>query len=333
MKTNLFIGKNQNKKIIEQIKEEVENKENILILSNDETYYNFYKKELEKNKYNIYVLNLKDSEKSNSFNPLMLPYSYYKQGKKDKSVDLITTLAKEIFKENNEVDPFWSNSAIDYFIALTLILFKEGKKEEINLGSIQAMLTLAERKVAETSVIRKYFDNLDLLDSIYMTGSSIVYAPVDTRGSIMSVTKQKLNMYCVREMLLNNLCGNEIDLNNITSNTAIFIINSDNKLLNKIGNILIDEIAVLNIPFAYYLNIDKSTYIYELENIIEKNKVCISVSNQETLEEIYGKNILNQFENKEKINCEDIVTNKEELPISKINNKKYFNFEEFMKGL
>lgn len=329
MKTNLFIGKNQNKKIIEQMKEEVENKENILILSNDETYYNFYKKELEKNKYNIYILNLKDSEKSNSFNPLMLPYSYYKQGKKDKCVDLITTLAKEIFIENNEADPFWSNSAVDYFIALALILFKEGKKEEINLGSIQAMLTLAERKIAETSVIRKYFDKLDLLDSIYIIGSSIVYAPADTRGSIMSVTKQKLNMYCVKEMLLNNLCGNEIDLNNITSNTAIFIINSS-KLLNKIGNILIDEIAVLNIPFAYYLNIDKSAYIYELENIIEKNKVCISVSNQEILEEIYGKNILNQFENKEKINCEDIVTNKEELPISKINNKKYFNFEEFM---
>ena len=330
MKTNLFIGKNQNKKIIEQIKKEVENKENILILSNDETYYDFYKKELEKNKYNIYVLNLKDSEKSNSFNPLMLPYSYYIQGKKDKSIDLITSLAKEIFKEDNEVDPFWSNSAIDYFIALTLILFKEGKKEEINLGSIQAMLTLAERKIDETSIIRKYFDNLDLLDSIYITGSSIVYAPVDTRGSIMSVTKQKLNMYCVREMLLNNLCGNEINLNNITSNTAIFIINSDSKLLNKISNILIDEVAFLNIPFTYYLNIDKSTCIYGLENIIEKNKVFISVSYQETLEEIYGKNILNLFENKEKINCEDIVINNEELPISKINNKKYFNFEEFM---
>lgn len=330
MKTNLFIGKKTEEKTIENIKKSIENNENLLILNNDATYYNFYKKELEKKHYNIFVLNLIESSKSNSFNPLMLPYSYYKKGNQDKCIDLISVLAKEIFKDNSNVDPFWENSAIDYFTALTLILFKEGKENQINLGSIQAMLTLAEKPIDDSSIIVKYFDGLDLLDSIYIAGSSTVYAPNDTRGSIMSVTKQKLNAYCIREILLNNLCGNDIDLTSIDTNTAIFIINSNNKIINRIGNILIDELSIVNIPFTYYMDINKNDNICELDNVLDNNKVCISVSNQVDLEELYNKNILNKFENREEINCNEIITNEEELPISKLNDKKYFNFEKLL---
>lgn len=333
MKTNLFIGKNTTEKMIEEIKNSIENNENLLVLNDDTTYYDTYKKQLEEKNYNIYVLNLEDSSKSNSFNPLMLPYNYYKKGNQDKCIDLISVLAKEIFRENSSVDPFWENSAINYFTALTLILFKEGNEDQINLGSIQAMLTLAEKSIDNTSIIEKYFDNLDLLNSIYIAGSPIVYAPNDTRGSIMSVTKQKLNTYCIREMLLNNLCGNDIDLANINSNTAIFIINSNNKIINKIGNILVDELSMIKIPFTYCMNINKNDNICELDNILGNNKVYISVSNQDILESLYDRNVLNKFDNKEEINCDLIMTSEEELPISKLNDKKYFDFEKFVKEI
>ena len=210
--TNLIIGKINSGKttgiLFSEMKKSIANNENLFILDEKEEYYKTFKQELDNNGYKVYVLNLKDTYKSNSFNPLIVPYNYYKSGNIDKTIEAIAELGLEIFKTDNpNIDPFWENSAADYFTALTLILFKEGKIGEINLGSIQTMITLGEKKLDNTSVIRKYFDNLDIKDIIYKSGSSVVYAPVDTRESIISVMKQKLNIYCLREQLLNNLWG------------------------------------------------------------------------------------------------------------------------------
>ena len=328
--TNLYIGKNAKETLFNKILESIKNNENLLISNNDETYYNKYKRTLEENNYNIFTLNLNDSSRSNSFNPLLLPYKFYKEGNKDKAVELISTLAREIVKEDNTgVDPFWENSAADYFLTLALILFKEGKVEEINLGSIQAMFTLAERKIDDVSVIRKYLDNLDVLDSIYIAGSSIVYAPIDTRGSIMSVAKQKLNIYCIREMLLNNLCNNDI---NLSDKTAIFIIN--NKSLNRIGNILIDQVFESGKKFTYFLDkFSDSSKLLELDNIIDNDKLYIVFNSEDDVTEKYGKLILNKVDNTIKLpDSEEIITNKEELPIAIKKENKYFNIEEFVKN-
>ena len=328
--TNLYVGKNAKENLFNEIEETIKNNESILISNNDETYYNKYKKILEDNNYNVFVLNLNDSSRSNSFNPLVLPYSFYKTGNKDKAVELITNLAREIFKEDNpNTDPFWENSAADYFLALTLILFREGKVEEINLGSIQAMFTLAERKIDEISVIRKYMDNLDVLDSIYIAGSSIIYAPADTRGSIMSVAKQKLNTYCIREMLLNNLCNNDI---NLSDKTAIFIIN--NKSLNRIGNILIDQVFESGKKFTYFLDkFSDCANLLELDNIIDNDTLYMVFNSEEEFTSKYGKLKLNKIDNIIELSeKKDVIITKEELPISVKKENKYFNFEEFVKN-
>lgn len=328
--TNLYIGKNAKENLFKEIEETIKNNESLLISNNDETYYNKYKKILEDNNYNVFVLNLNDSSRSNSFNPLLLPYNLYKTGNKDKAVELITNFAREIVKEDNpNLDPFWENSAVDYITTLTLILFREGKVEEINLGSIQAMFTLAERKIDEISVIRKYMDNLDVLDSIYIAGSSIIYAPADTRGSIMSVAKQKLNTYCIREMLLNNLCNNDI---NLSDKTAIFIIN--NKSLNRIGNILINQVFESGKKFTYFLDkFSDSSNLLELDNIIDNDTLHIVFNSEEEFTSKYGKLMINKIDNNIKLpNLEEVLTNKEELPISVKKENQYFNIEAFVKN-
>lgn len=341
-KTNLIIGKINSGKtrgiLFKEAKKSIENQENILFLDNKEEYFKTFKELLDKNGYTTFVFNLKDSMKSNSFNPLMLPYDYYKKGQKDKAISLINELALEMFKEDdNNADPFWTDSAANYFVALTLILFKEGKEEEINIGSIQAMTSLSESKIENTSVIKKYFDKLDVLDSIYIAGSQVVYAPIETKGSIISVMKQKLNNYCIREQLLNNLCGNEIDLINLNNKTAIFIIGTPS--LNRLGNVLINQV-VNSIEdskkeVTYFLdNFLDMPVLLSLNNILEqKNKLYVTVRNKEALEEKYDKFIINKFENvQENLKIEDIVeigTNSN-YPISKDNNLSYFNILKFV---
>ena len=336
--TNLIIGKINSGKtmgiLFNEFKKSIANKENLFILDEKEEYYKTFKQELDNNGYKVYVLNLKDTSKSNSFNSLMVPYNYYKNGNIDKAIESITELGLEIFKtDNSNIDPFWENSAADYFTALTLILFKEASIKEINLGSIQTMITLGSHKIEDTFVIKKYFNNLDINDIIYKVGSSVVYAPMETRESIISVMKQKLNTYCLMEQLLNNLCGNDIDLTNIQSKTAIFVIN---KLgLNSISNIMINQLVNTNIEMTYYLdNIDNVPLILELKNMLDsKLKVYVATRNKEEFMSKYGKTIIDCFEN--------IVENKEvdeytevgsynEYPTSKKNEVKYFNIEEYV---
>ena len=336
--TNLIIGKINSGKtrgiLFGELKKSITNKENLFILDEKEEYYKTFKKELDDNGYKVYVLNLKDTSKSNSFNPLMVPYNYYKNGNIDKTIESITELGLEIFKtDNSNIDPFWENSSADYFTALTLILFKEASIKEINLGSIQTMLSLGSNEIEDTIIIKKYFDNLDITDIIYKSGSGIVYAPNDTRESIVSVMKQKLNTYCLREQLLNNLCGNDIDLMNIESKTAIFVIN---KLgLNNISNIMINQLVNTNIEMTYYLdNIDNMPFILELKNMLDsKLKVYVVTRNKEEFMNKYGKTIIDCFENIIKgknITEYNDIGNYNEYPTSTNNKVEYFNILEYV---
>ena len=336
--TNLIIGKINSGKtrgiLFGELKKSITNKENLFILDEKEEYYKTFKKELDDNGYKVYVLNLKDTSKSNSFNPLMVPYNYYKNGNIDKTIESITELGLEIFKtDNSNIDPFWENSSADYFTALTLILFKEASIKEINLGSIQTMLSLGSNEIEDTIIIKKYFDNLDITDIIYKSGSGIVYAPNDTRESIVSVMKQKLNTYCLREQLLNNLCGNDIDLMNIESKTAIFVIN---KLgLNNISNIMINQLVNTNIEMTYYLdNIDNMPLILELKNMLDnKLKVYVATRNKEEFMNKYGKTIIDCFENiieDKNITEYNDIGNYNEYPTSTNNKVEYFNILEYV---
>src|SRR5574344_235303 len=331
--TNLLIGKiNAGKTtyLFEQVKNLISNKQNLLIVDNREQYFKTFKKELDNQGYTSLVLNLKDPMKSNSFNPLMLPYNYYRMGKKDKAIDLIKTLAQEIYNDNGNLDSFWSESATNYFIALTLILFKESKDiSEINIGSVQTLMSIADHQLGNTTVIKQYFAKLDIMDNIYISGSPIIYAPADTKGGIVSVAKTKINNYCIKEQLLNNLCGNDIDLQNLTDNTAIFII-GDNQL-NELGNILINELFYSEKEFTYILdNFDDMPILLSLNNMLN-NKVNVYVAsrNINLLNDKYDKYIIDRFENvidkfddkKLTIGCCD------DYPTATNNKASYFNLE------
>ena len=60
--------------------------------------------------------------------------------------------------------------------------------------------------------------------------SSILNAPSDTRGSILSVFYQKLLSFVSKISFWDKLCENEIDIDHLcTANTAIFLIYEDEK--------------------------------------------------------------------------------------------------------
>lgn len=315
--TNLIIGKKNTGKtsyiMFNELDKAIDNGDNLCIFNTRDEYFKTFSQKIIENNYNVYVLNLNDTTKSNGFNPLLLPYKLFKNNKIDECNSLINKMGLELFKEDNpNVDPFWSNMAANYFVGLVLMLFREGKLENINLGSIQAIMTKGEEKIGDKTYLQSYLEKLDVNDSVYTMLSGIVFAPYETRGSILSVAKQRLNLYMLREQLLNLLCTNEIDLSNIDSKTAIIIIADKTK---DLVNIFIDQLISINKSFTYILdNIDTLNVILNFNDLLDnasynKNKVYASIHSKDIILDKYGKYILDKFDNIIDLNQDNNIIN------------------------
>ena len=182
--------------------------------------------------YNIVLLNFRDPQQGNTWNPMFLPYSLYKDGDIDKSVELLEDLAANILHDPTAKgqDPFWENTSADYFAGLACALFEDAKPEEVNLNSISLMTTTGEEKIANTTYIKDYFSYKNPAGTAYTKASSTLMAPSDTKGSILSVFKQKIQLFASRANLSEMLANNDFDMRDIgRKKTAVFIVIQDEK--------------------------------------------------------------------------------------------------------
>lgn len=182
--------------------------------------------------YNIVLLNFRDPQQGNAWNPMYLPYSLYKDGNIDKSVELLEDLAANILHDPQAKgqDPFWENTSADYFAGLACALFEDAAPDEINLNSISLMTTIGEEKLANTTYVKDYFSYKDPGGTAYTKASSTLMAPSETKGSILSVFKQKIQLFASRANLSEMLSSNDFDMRDIgRKKTAVFIVIQDEK--------------------------------------------------------------------------------------------------------
>ncbi len=182
--------------------------------------------------YDVQVLNFRDPQNGSSWNPLDLPYQMYKNGNQDKAIELLDDLALNILYDetNTNADPFWEKTSADYFSGVALGLFENATPEEININSISLMTTVGEEKFGGSTYIKEYFEAKDPASAAAINASSTIMAPSETKGSILSVFKQKVKLFASRENLSEMLSHNDIDLASIgRKKTALFIVVQDEK--------------------------------------------------------------------------------------------------------
>ncbi len=182
--------------------------------------------------YNIVLLNFRDPQQGNAWNPMYLPYSLYQSDNIDKSIELLEDLAANILHDPTAKgqDPFWENTSADYFAGLVCALFEDASPDEINLNSISLMTTVGEEKLANTTYIKDYFSYKDPGSTAYTKASSTLMAPSETKGSILSVFKQKIQLFASRANLSEMLSNNDFDMRDIgRKKTAVFIVIQDEK--------------------------------------------------------------------------------------------------------
>jgi len=196
--------------------------------------------------YNIVVLNFRDPQNGNAWNPMNLPYKLYKEGNMDKAVELLDDLALNIlYDEKNTGDPFWEKSGADYFSGLALGLFEDASEEQINLNSMNLMSNLGEERFGgpNNNYIKEYFNMKDPSRPAYVNASGTVYAPEETKGGVLSTFKQKVKLFSSRDNLSEMLSYSDFEMKDIgRKKTAVFmIVQDEKKTLHPLATIFIKQ--------------------------------------------------------------------------------------------
>lgn len=196
--------------------------------------------------YNIVVLNFRDPQKGNAWNPMNLPYKLYKEGNMDKAVELLDDLALNIlYEEKNSGDPFWEKSGADYFSGLALGLFEDADESQINLNSMNLMSSLGEERFGgpNNNYIKEYFNMKDPSRPAYVNASGTVYAPDETKGGVLSTFKQKVKLFSSRDNLSEMLSYSDFEMKDIgRKKTAVFmIVQDEKKTLHPLATIFIKQ--------------------------------------------------------------------------------------------
>ena len=182
--------------------------------------------------YNVLVLNFRDPQEGNCWNPLTLPYRMYKNGNQDKAIELLDDLAANILYEekSGNADPFWEKTSADYFAGLSLALFDDATEDKVNLNSISLMTTVGEEKFGGSTYMKEYFNMMDPSGAAYTNASGTIMAPSETKGSIISVFKQKIKLFATRENLSEMLSHSDFELDSIGEKpTVLYIVIQDEK--------------------------------------------------------------------------------------------------------
>ena len=190
--------------------------------------------ELETQGYRIVVLNFREPNVGDTWNPLDIPYRFYKSGNIDRACEMVNDIAKNIIAaDQKDADPFWMNSAADMFFGLVLTLFKlciDGGQSEmaVNISNVLRLRRqLFDQGEPEKTAIWKYVQNDEVIAPAL---SGIVMTVNETRAGILSTFDQKVRFFVYQPNLMDMLANNSIRVDKISDEkTAVYLIMPDEK--------------------------------------------------------------------------------------------------------
>ena len=345
---NMIIGcdskENMECVVIPYLESIISVKESFLINDIRGYAYNSLKDKLDS--YNKIIINFNDLGNSDSFNPLYIPYTLYKNNK-DKALKMIEDVGYYLLNEGKmEGDPFWENTSIDYFCGLTMYLF-----ETRGLVSIKDVFDLST-SILENNNKDEFMNDIDNKSDIYAYLVGTMNTAKETYQSILSVFHQKIKKYVVGD-IVNLLSKNNIEID-LNKKNAIFIIGGDN-YSSHITPLIVSEISTLceinkndkriNVildDFDSMLAIREFTRLLKYSSVTDIRYTIIT-SSYKTIINKYGSetfvilelcftNVMyllsNDMDTLKKISeyCGNINDNGKDIPLVSVNELKHFKY-------
>ncbi len=207
--------------------------------------YRMTAKELERNGYKTVVLDIENPNLGNSWNPFALPYKLYKEGMVDKAMELLENIIYYLFNDPKDksanIDPFWTNTSIDYLTGMSLYLFSVAKEEEINLKSIYELAITVSG--SEEKVIKEFLSKVDKTSSVYFNIYGTLSTPVETRSGIIATLNSKIRPYVSRDSLSNMMGATDFDIENIgNEKMAIFIVSGNTEYSDNLIPLFVNQV-------------------------------------------------------------------------------------------
>ena len=218
--------------------------------------YSYCSDFLKSRDYKIRIVNLRDALASDGWNPLHLPYKYYKSGNIDLAGDLIENFSKALTKNLSSKDMYWENSSRSVLTALCYGIMEDAPSEDqVHLYSIYNMLVEHGAKMIDRyNSLDLYFQQKpfgNLAKNSYATGS---FAKGETRATLFSVLATAIKMFSDTG-IANLTSRTDFELEDIgKEKTAIFLIIPDEKeSRHELSSLFIDQCyqALVNTAQSY----------------------------------------------------------------------------------
>lgn len=184
--------------------------------------------------YEIKVINLREPKEGHAWNPLALPYNFYKEGDIDHAYEFANDIAVNLTTiDKSQKDVFWDNSAGTLFLGLILLLFKfcyeqDEPDETVCISNVIELRNLLfSTNNPQRNPIWKYAKTDRFIEAMLIGTVTTVN---DTRAGILSVFDQKMRAFSVRPALLDMLSQNDSGYDYITEKpSVIYLLLPDEK--------------------------------------------------------------------------------------------------------
>lgn len=258
--------------IKKRVNELIKENKSMVILDTKKEYEELFKN----TNYEIIKLDISDLNSDIAYNPLYDAEKLFKNGNIDDSIEKIVNFGKLLIHTEDSVDPYWDNAARSMFTGICLYILNNNRS--LNLKEIIKV------SIDEINEMTKYINNLDVLNYINIITSSVINAPVETKGGIMSVLKQYLGYFAHRPNLLDKISvdrgielksKNQVILLTNFSQKTIFNIIIENALINIINEMIDskEEYIVVLDNYDSIMNTDEFTKLFK--SYLSDNIECI----------------------------------------------------------
>lgn len=190
--------------------------------------YKHTKKYLEKKGYKIYVLNYRNPDFGDCFNPLQFAAELYKNGKQDRARELMMNFANTIFQTvRSEKDAFWHITAAGFFAGLCETLCLEFETEQVSIDNIYNLHLQGEDRIRGVNCLKHYFDKHSD-ERCWKLIYPVISAPNETRSSLYAVFGGALTNYVQNDAVVRQTSSSSFSVEDLVNEkSALFLITRD----------------------------------------------------------------------------------------------------------
>jgi len=181
--------------------------------------------------YNIKRIDLRDLVHSSKWNPLTIPYLWYRSediNLRNAGETMMVDFIHSICPVESKNDPYWENAARNALVGATLILFRYcDDVSQVNLRSLSTIIRLI---IQQNKELVEFVKGLEDGDTIKESLEAVIRLPDNTRQCVTGVAKVALVPFTVQDSVASLLSEDEIHLDRIIEDkTVVFITTPDER--------------------------------------------------------------------------------------------------------